>query len=325
MSASRTVQAVDLSVDLAGLKLVSPLMTASGTSGYSNEYARYLDFRALGAFVTKSITVHPRPGNPPPRIVETRAGMLNAIGLANIGLERFVAEKVPELATLGCPVIVNVAGHSVADYVGLCERLGNLAEIAGIELNVSCPNVSDGLMFGTDANRLAELVRAVRPVVRSGVLIVKLSPNVTDITRTAEAAADAGADALSLVNTFQGMAIDAETWSPVLANRTGGLSGPAIKPMALHMIHQVYTKVARDRRLPLIGMGGIQTWSDAVEFLLAGASALAIGTSLFIDPGTPQKIIEGLQAYLRRHNLNSVGQLIGQLKRQRATEVLPGA
>ncbi|HUW82376.1 MAG TPA: dihydroorotate dehydrogenase [Phycisphaerae bacterium] len=314
MSAPRTAQAVDLSVDLAGLKLVSPLMTASGTSGYSNEYAQYLDFRALGAFVTKSITVHPRAGNPPPRIVETRAGMLNAIGLANIGLERFVTEKVPELAKLGCPVIVNVAGHSVEEYVALCERLGDLAPVAGIELNVSCPNVADGLTFGTDANRLADLVRAVRPVVRRGVLIVKLSPNVTDITLTAAAAADAGADALSLVNTFQGMAIDAETWRPVLANRTGGLSGPAIKPMALHMVHQVYSKVARDRRLPLIAMGGIQTWSDAVEFLLAGASALAIGTSLFIDPGTPQRIIEGLQAYLGRRNLKSVRQLIGQLK-----------
>jgi len=314
MSAPQTAQAVDLSVDLAGLKLASPLMTASGTSGYSNEYAPYLDFRTLGAFVTKSITVHPRAGNPPPRIVETRAGMLNAIGLANIGLERFVAEKVPELAKLGCPVIVNVAGHSVEEYVTLCEQLGDLATIAGIELNVSCPNVSDGLMFGTDAKRLGELVRAVRPVVRRGVLIVKLSPNVTDITHTAAAAADAGADALSLVNTFQGMAIDAETWHPVLANRTGGLSGPAIKPMALHMVHQVYTKVARDRRLPLIGMGGVQTWSDAAEFLLAGASALAIGTALFIDPGTPQRIIEGLRAYLGRRNLKSVSQLIGQLK-----------
>ena len=313
MSTKACESVSDLSVTLAGLTLANPVMTASGTAGYSLEYAQYLNLAALGAFVTKSITLQPRRGNPPPRIIETRAGMLNAIGLANIGVEEFVARKLPELGQMGCPVIVNVAGGSIEEYVAVCERLDPLAPIGGLEINVSCPNVANGLVFGTNPQRLAELVRAVRSVVGRCVLIVKLSPNVTDIAETAAAAADAGAEVLSLVNTFVGMAIDIEGWRPVLANRTGGLSGPAIKPMALQMVNRVYRCVARDRKLPLVGMGGIATWQDAVEFLLAGASAIAVGTALFVDPATPQKIVAGLGAYLRRRNLTSLRQLVGQL------------
>jgi dihydroorotate dehydrogenase (NAD+) catalytic subunit len=267
----------------------------------------------LGAFVTKSVTPEERPGNAPERIVETQAGMLNAIGLANVGLERFVTEKVPELHRLEVPVFVNVAGHSLDDYLTVCRRLDTIDVIAGIELNISCPNVSDGLVFGTNPDRLAELVRAVRETVSNGLLIVKLSPNVTDITAPAAAAIEAGADCLSLVNTFVGLAIDIDRWQPRLANGTGGLSGPAIKPLALNLVHRVYESVARDAGVPIIGMGGISTWHDAVEFHLAGATALAVGTALFVDPTSPIRIIDGLRDYLTQRGLASVTELIGQL------------
>jgi dihydroorotate dehydrogenase (NAD+) catalytic subunit len=299
---------------LAGLKLANPVMTASGTAGYATEYGDYMDLSGLGAFVTKSISLNPRTGNAPPRIVETRGGMLNAIGLANIGLERFVVDKLPDLARLGCPAIVNVAGSTVDEYVSVCKRLDPLQEVAGLEINVSCPNVSDGLTFGTDPKRLAALVASIRKAVKRSVLIVKLSPNVTDICQTAAAAADAGADALSLVNTFVGIAIDVDTQRPVLSNVTGGLSGPAIKPIALQMLRQVYRQVARDRQLPLIGLGGIQTWQDAAEFMLAGATAVGVGTGMFVDPTTPKKIVDGLDAYLKTRGLTSVKQIVGQLK-----------
>jgi len=304
----------DLTVRVGSVELRNPVMTASGTSGYGLEYAPFVDLSRLGAFVTKSVTVEERPGNPPERIVETRAGMLNAIGLANVGLERFVREKVPDLSRLGTPVFVNVAGHSTADYLAVCRRLDSIDVIAGLELNVSCPNVGDGLVFGTDAERLGELVRQVRQEVRESVLIVKLSPNVTDITAPAQAAVEAGADCLSLVNTFVGMAIDIDRWRPRLANGTGGLSGPAIKPLALNLVHRVYDRVARDRNVPIIGMGGIQTWQDAVEFHLAGATALAVGTALFIDPATSLRIIDGLRDYLSRRGLGGIHDLIGKLR-----------
>lgn len=305
---------VDLSVDLAGVRLSNPIMTASGTSGFGPEYEDILDLRTLGAFVTKAVSTHPRKGNPPERTVETRAGMLNAIGLANVGLERFVSEKVDYLKQLGIPIIVNVVGHSVDDYVTVCRRLDEIDCIAGLELNVSCPNVEDGLEFGTDRHRLARLVEAVRKEVRRAKLIVKLSPNVTDICETALGAIEGGADALSVINTLRGMAINVNTWSPMLANRTGGLSGPAIKPVALFMVHQVYSRVARQRNIPIIGMGGIVDWRDAVEFFLAGATAVAVGTALFVDPRTPTHIADGLSKYLRDRGLTSVRQIIGQLK-----------
>ena len=314
MGKRRVGKAVDLSVDLGGLKLANPIMTASGTSGYGDELAPYLDLKQLGAFVTKAITVEPRKGNPPPRTAETAAGMLNAIGLANVGLERFVAEKVPFLAELGVPVIVNVAGHTAEDYLTVCRRLDPIECISGLELNVSCPNVADGLEFGTDPQRLGGLVSAVRGEVSRSLLIVKLSPNVTDITATAKAAIEGGADVLSLINTLRGMAINADTQRPILANTCGGLSGPAIKPVALHVVHQVYSTVARQAGVPIIGMGGVRTWRDAVEFLLAGATAVAIGTSLFVDPTTPLTIRDGLVRYLADRGLSGPGELIGKVR-----------
>jgi dihydroorotate dehydrogenase (NAD+) catalytic subunit len=314
MGRTTSTERVDLSVSLGRLTLRNPMVMASGTCGYGLEYAPYTDLSALGAFTTKSVTVEERPGNPPPRIVETACGLINAIGLANVGLERFVAEKVPDLPKLGCPVFVNVAGHSIDDYVTVCGRLDGLDAIAGLELNVSCPNVADGLTFGTDADRLGALVAAVRAAVRRCLLIVKLSPNVTDITATARAAIEAGADCLSLVNTFVGMAIDRETWRPVLANTTGGVSGPAIKPLALHLVHRVYVEVARPAGVPVIGMGGVQNWADAVDFHLAGATAVAVGSYLYVDPDAPRKIAAGVARYLADRELSSVQDLIGQLR-----------
>jgi dihydroorotate dehydrogenase (NAD+) catalytic subunit len=240
--------------------------------------------------------------------------MLNAIGLANVGLDKFVADKVPFLQNAGVPVIVNVVGHSVEDYLTVCRRLDPIECISGLELNVSCPNVADGLEFGTDRHRLEQLVAAVRPFVKRARLIVKLSPNVTDITETARGAIDGGVDVLSAINTLQGMAISVDTWKPILANRTGGLSGPAIKPVALSMVNRVYTQVARDAGIPIIGMGGVSNWRDAVEFHLAGATAIAVGTALFVDPTIPLKICEGLTAYLKSRGLTSISELIGQLK-----------
>jgi len=305
---------VDLSVELAGIRLANPVMTASGTSGFGPEHAQYMDLRKLGAFVTKAVSPEVRKGNPPERIVETRGGMLNAIGLANVGLERFVAEKIPFLKSAGVPVIVNVVGHSVEDYQTVCRTLDAIDCVAALELNVSCPNVADGLEFGTDPQRLSKFVTAVRRDVRRAKLIVKLSPNVTDITETARAAIDAGADVLSVINTLYGMAINVDTWKPILANRTGGLSGPAIKPVALYMVHRVYTQVARNKGVPIIGMGGITDWRDAVEFLLAGATAVAVGTALFVDPQAPIHICEGIAEYLKRRGMTSVRDLIGRLK-----------
>jgi len=275
-----------------------------------------MDLNRLGAFTTKSVTRDERKGNAPPRIVETSGGMLNAIGLANIGLERFMAEKLPVLGKLAVPAIVNVAGHSIDEYRVVCEQLDPLQAVAGLELNVSCPNVADGLVFGTDALALSRLVSAVRRVVQRSVLIVKLSPNVTDITLTARAAIDAGADGLSMVNTFVGMAIDVERAEPILANSTGGLSGPAIKPLALHLVHRVYREAAGPANIPIIGMGGVQNWRDAVEFMLAGATAVGVGTALFINPTAPVRIVAGLEDYLRRHGLSAVSQLVGRLRGQ---------
>jgi len=309
-----TQQTVDLSVDLAGIHLANPIMTASGTSGFGPEHGALIDLKKLGAFVTKAVSVEPRRGNPPERIVETAAGMLNAIGLANVGLERFVSEKAPYLEKVGIPVIVNVVGHTVEDYCTVAKRLDGVPCVSALELNVSCPNVVDGLEFGTDRHRLRELVSAVRSQVKRAKLIVKLSPNVTDITESARGAIDAGADALSVINTLYGMAINVETWKPMLANRTGGLSGPAIKPVALFMVNRVYTRVARDAGIPIIGMGGITDWRDAVEFFLAGATAVAVGTALFVDPAAPLTICDGLRTYLQRRWLSSVRDLIGQLK-----------
>ncbi|MGN6725583.1 MAG: dihydroorotate dehydrogenase [Tepidisphaeraceae bacterium] len=304
----------DLSITLAGLKLSNPTLTCSGTCGYATEYADFMDLSQLGGFVTKSITRHERPGNEPTRIVETRAGMLNAIGLANVGLERFLTEKLPVIRTMPCPVIVNVAGHSTDDYVETCAAMDGLGEVAAVELNVSCPNVKDGLTFGTDPSRLRELVREVKNVLPHKPLIVKLSPNVEDIVLTARGAIEGGADILSLVNTFTAMAIDIWKKRPRLANVTGGLSGPAIKPIALHLVSRVYRNIARSTGTPIIGMGGVQFWQDAVEFVLAGASAVSIGTALFVDPATPNKICVGLNDYLAKVGVERLSDLVGTLQ-----------
>src|SRR5580765_1892093 len=304
----------DLSVTLAGLKLANPTMTCSGTCGYAFEYADFMDLSRLGAFVTKSITAEERAGNEPARIVEVRAGMLNAIGLANVGLDRFLAEKVPQLRKMPCPVIVNVAGHSYDDYAETCAAMDGLDCVAGVELNVSCPNVKDGLTFGTNPARLRELTAMVKKVLPHKPLMVKLSPNVEDITVTARAAVDGGADVLTLVNTFTAMAVDIYKRRPRLANVTGGLSGPAIKPIALHLVSRVYRTVARHAGVPIIGMGGIQTWQDAAEFILAGASALGIGTALFVDPAAPNKIIDGLAEYLKKEKVERLSDLVGALE-----------
>ncbi len=302
-----------LATNLCGLELCTPVLTASGTCGSGPEYQELLDYRRLGGLTTKSVTRHERPGNPPERIVEVRAGILNAIGLANVGIDRFISEKIPFICSMPTRVFANVAGYSVEDYVVVAERLDQHACIAGIELNVSCPNVADGLQFGTDPKRLRELVQQVRKAVKRAKLIVKLSPNVTDIGEMARAAIDGGTDMLSLVNTFVGMSIDVETWKPNLANGAGGLSGPAIKPLAVHLVQRVYQGAARERNIPIIGMGGIQTWQDAVEFLLAGASAIAVGTALFVDPATPIKIANGLSEYLAARGLSNVRELVGKL------------
>lgn len=303
-----------LQTRIAGIEMRTPILTASGTCGYGPEYAGVLDYERLGGFTTKSVTRELRPGNQPQRIVEVRAGLLNAIGLANVGLDGFLSDKLPFIYEMPTAVIVNVAGHSLQDYLTVAAALDQYACIRGIELNVSCPNVADGLMFGTDANLLGELVREVRGVLEQTPLIVKLSPNVTDITAFANAAIEGGANALSLINTYVGMSIDSTTWRPRLANVTGGLSGPAIKPLALMNVHRVYRDVARDAGIPLIGMGGIQTTQDAVEFLLAGASAVAVGTALFMDPTIPVRIADELCHYLDQHNVEHVANLTGKLQ-----------
>lgn len=309
-----TAPSVDLSVDLKGLKLQYPTLTCSGTCGYAKEYADFLNLSTLGAFVTKSVTLEERKGNPPTRIVETRAGMLNAIGLANVGLKRFLTEKMPVIRTMPCPVIVNVAGHSTHDYVETCGAVAQLDVIPAIELNVSCPNVKDGLTFGTSPDRLRELIVEIKKVMNGKLLIVKLSPNVEDVAATAAAAVEGGADVLSLVNTFTAMSVDIRTRKPRLANVTGGLSGPAIKPVALHLVSRVYRMVARKAGVPIIGMGGVQTWQDAVEFMLCGASAVAIGTSLFVDPSTPTQVSRGLAQYCNEQGIGKLSDLIGQLQ-----------
>ena len=304
----------DLSVNLAGLRLANPTVTCSGTCGYAAEYAGMLDYATLGAFVTKSITRHERPGNAPQRVVETVGGMLNAIGLANVGLDRFLTEKLPVIATLPCPVIVNVAGHSTDDYVETCAAMNDRRELAGVELNVSCPNVKDGLTFGTDPVRLKELTRQVKNVLPNKPLIVKLSPNVGDIVQTARGAIEGGADVLSLVNTFTAMAVDVWKRRPRLANVTGGLSGPAVKPIALHLVSRVYREIAKSTGTPLIGMGGVRTWQDAAEFVLVGASAVSVGTALFVDPATPNHIASGLVDYLSKLGVDRLSDLVGTLE-----------
>jgi dihydroorotate dehydrogenase (NAD+) catalytic subunit len=310
-------QDFDMSVDFAGLKLANPVFTASGTCGYADELADYMDVGALGGFITKSITVKPRKGNPTPRIVETDSGMLNAIGLANVGLEEFIREKLPAIQSSfdNTAVFVNVAGETIDDYVAVVERLAGEKAIAGFELNISCPNVKKGgISFGTEPETVTEITSMVKKAAGEKVLMVKLSPCVTDVSVIARAAVEAGADALSLINTFTAMVVDIETRRPILANRTGGLSGPAIKPIAVYLVNKVYNEVARERGVPILGVGGIRTASDAIEFIVAGASTVAIGTANFIEPDCAIRIIEGIKKYCIGKNIASIRELVGSLQ-----------
>lgn len=301
---------MNLSVNVAGIALRNPVMTASGTFGYGTEFAPYVDLRSLGAFVTKGLSLKPRAGNPTPRVVETPAGMLNAIGLQNVGLEAFVAEKVPLLRDVDTPCIANFFGNTVEEYAEMARRLDAIPEVAGLEMNISCPNVKcGGIQFGSDPASAANVVAACRAT-SSKPLIVKLSPNVTDVVAMARACVDAGADGLSLINTLVGMSINVKTRRPVLANITGGLSGPAIKPVALRMVWQVAQAV----KVPLIGIGGIMSATDVVEFLLAGATAVQVGTASFVTPGIAQTIAEDLYRWVQDNNVNDVRDLIGGLQ-----------
>jgi dihydroorotate dehydrogenase (NAD+) catalytic subunit len=303
---------VNISVEFAGLKLANPVWTASGTCGYADELNEFMDVGRLGGFVTKSVTLLPRQGNAVPRVVETDSGMLNAIGLANIGVEKFIDEKIPQIEKLSCAVFVNIAGETIDDYVAVVQKLAGQKAIAGFELNISCPNVKHGgITFGTEPDVVKEITSTVKAACAGKVLMVKLTPNVTDIAVTAKAAVDGGADALSLINTFMAMTIDIESRKPVLANRTGGLSGPAIKPIALYMVNKVYSEVTKGTNVPILGMGGIRTASDAIEFILAGASAVAVGTGNFVEPNCAIKIIEGIRKYCESHQISNFRDLIG--------------
>jgi dihydroorotate dehydrogenase (NAD+) catalytic subunit len=300
----------DMSVEIAGIKLRNPVMTASGTFGYGEEFAEYVNLERIGALITKGLSLKPRAGNPTPRIVETPGGMLNAIGLQNVGIEAFIAKKLPFLRTVNTPVIVNLFGNTVEEYAEMAQQLNRLPEVAGVEVNISCPNVKHGgIVFGTDPKAAYTVVKAVRESIMKPV-IVKLSPNVTDIVEMAHACAEAEADALSLINTLTGMAIDLQKRRPVLANVTGGFSGPALKPIALRMVWQV----AKAVKLPLIGIGGIMTATDALEFMLAGATAVQVGTANFLDPAAAETIAAGMERYLEEHGIGDIKELIGALR-----------
>lgn len=304
------VEQPDMKISIGSLRLKNPVMTASGTFGYGEEYGLLVNLHRLGAIIVKGISLLPRQGNPPPRIAETACGMLNAIGLENVGLERFLSEKLPFLQGISTPLIVNILGDTVDDYQQLAARLDEEDTVAAIEVNISCPNVKQGgVAFGTNPEMAHAVTKAVcqhfsRPV------IVKLSPNVTDITEIAMAVEEAGADAVSLINTVLGMAIDIESCQPKLANTFGGLSGPAIKPIALRMVWQVAESVS----IPIIGIGGITTPEDAIEFMLAGASAVQVGTANFINPKATEEIIQGIGTYLSENSMASLQDLIGKAR-----------
>jgi dihydroorotate dehydrogenase (NAD+) catalytic subunit len=299
----------DLKVDIGGLKLQNPVMTASGTFGYAREFDHLVDLNRLGGIIVKGLSLKPTKGNPPPRIVETPCGMLNAIGLENVGIESFVDEKLPFLKTLTPPLIVNIYGKLEEDYARLAARIDEVEAIAGIEVNISCPNVNaGGMAFGVDPQAAFSVVRGVRDQTTKP-LIVKLSPNVSDITEIALAAQEAGADCLSLINTLTAMVVDIETRRPRLANITGGLSGPAIKPVAVRMVWQV----AQVANVPVIGIGGIMKAEDALEFFIAGASAVQVGTANFINPHVTTDVIDGIEKFMVERNIDKISDIIGTL------------
>lgn len=299
-----------LAINIGKLHLKNPVMTASGTFGYGKEYSDYIDLSRIGGIFVKGTTIRERQGNDYPRMAETPMGMLNAVGLQNKGVDYFISNIYPEIKDIDTNIIVNVSGSTIEDYVECTEKLVGLDKIPAIELNISCPNVKEGGMaFGVCYESAAEVTKAVRKV-WDKTLIVKLSPNVTDITEIARATEAEGADAVSLINTLLGMAININTQRPVLSTVTGGLSGPCIKPVALRMVWQTYNAV----KIPIIGMGGISCWQDAIEFIIAGSSAIQIGTHNFVDPAISVKVVDGIAEYLDKYNISSVKELIGALK-----------
>ena len=302
--------APSLSVEVAGVQFKNPVVTASGTFGSGQEYCEFVELSRLGAVVTKGVSLEPWEGNPTPRLAETPSGMLNAIGLQNPGVETFLSSDLPFLKKYGTRIIVNVCGHSVEEYVSVVERLSE-TDVDMLEINISCPNVKEGgIAFGTDPRKAAEVTKAVKKVSKKPV-IMKLSPNVTDITEMAKACEDAGADALSLINTITGMKIDVQTRRFALANKTGGLSGPAIHPVAVRMVYEVYNAV----KLPIIGMGGVMNSDDAIELMLAGASLVAVGTASFRRPDTALSVIDGIEDYLFAHEFDDVKKLTGAVRK----------
>lgn len=301
---------VDLSVNLAGVTLKNPIVPVSGTFGFGEEYGQFFDITRLGAFCAKGLTLHPRNGNPPPRIAETPMGMLNSVGLQNPGVDAFVEQVWPKLKELDVPVIANLSGNSPAEYGQMCEKLSD-AGVAMLEINVSCPNVkAGGMAYGTDPKLVAEVTREAKAHAGKTPVMVKLSPNVTDITVMAKAAEDAGADAVSLINTLRGMRIDVNTRRPILHMNTGGFSGPAVLPVAVRMVWEVANAV----NIPILGMGGVSTARDAVEMLLAGATAVGMGSAIFRDPMAPIKAVEGLETWCAEHGVARVAELTGGVK-----------
>lgn len=301
---------MNLTVELGRLKLKNPVTVASGTFGYGEEFSELMDLNALGGIAVKGLTLEPRKGNPPQRIVETPSGMLNSIGLQNVGIDQFISKKVPFLKRFDTCVIANINGVTTQEYAELARKLEPVNEVAAIEINLSCPNVKEGgIHFGSTPEKIHEVTSAVRRNFSRGIL-TKLSPNVTDIVSMAQAAGDGGADGVSLVNTFVGMAIDIYKRKPVLRSLTGGLSGPAIKPIAVRMVYETHVKVG----IPILGMGGISTAEDALEFLLAGAAAISVGTANFYDPTASVKILSGIRAYMEKFGIHSVRELTGSLK-----------
>ena len=302
---------VDLSVNIGDLKLKNPVLTASGTFGYGEEYADFVDLNRLGGFIVKGTTLNHREGNPYPRMVETPSGMLNAVGLQNKGVDYFINEIYPRIKDVDSQVIVNVSGACIEDYVQVCEKLAPLEKIEAVEINISCPNVKQGGMaFGTTCAGAESVTKAIREAYGK-TMIVKLSPNVTDITEIARAVETAGADAVSLTNTFLGMAINVETQRPYLSTITGGLSGACIRPIAVRMVWQVANAV----KIPVVGLGGIMNGRDAVEFMLAGATAVQVGTANFVDPAVTVKIVDYIEDYMKRHGIESAKDLIGAMKK----------
>jgi len=297
-----------LGVKIGKIKLKNPVMAASGTFGYAKEFEKLVDLGEIGAIITKTITLNPRQGNVMPRICETSAGMLNAIGLQNEGIDDFIKEKMPYLSKIGAPIIVSISGNNIDEFFILARRLDKVKNISGIELNISCPNIKSKGLVAQDAKETYEVIKAVRKITNK-TIITKLSPNVTDIVEIAESAESAGSDAVSLVNTFLGMAIDIDIRKSKLGNITGGLSGPCIKPIAVRMVYEV----SKNIDIPVIGIGGIMNSNDAIEFMLAGAAAIQVGTANFIEPGICGKIVKGIEAYLKKHKIEKIEDIVGNL------------